>query len=165
MPGTSTNGLPLIQATVQNGVTLTPPAGTFTNLQAADLVAVDTEMASGQSPQSVAATVWQLAAFATDLILNQATSTVHTATLNTSAGLITTEAVTTAPGSTYTFTLTNSLITTTSPVPQVQCRRGTNTGGVAQITSITVASGSCTIVITNVGTTAFNGTLGIAFHV
>lgn len=165
MPGWPTNGMPLVGAQTQNGVVQTPPNGVVTQPGASMLVESDTETAAGQSPQSIALTLFQIAAIAAALTSNTATSTVHAATLNTSEGLITTEALTTAAGATYTFTLTNSLILATSAPPQVVMRNGTNTAGAVQLNSVTNAAGSSTFVFQNVGGAAFNGTMLIAFHV
>jgi hypothetical protein len=178
MPGLSTNGLPPVQPAIQNGATvivdgisvngtisggLTP---NYSNLiPTAVLVAADTYLAAGQPSQSVAPSAFQIAAAAASLIANTATSTVHTATLNTTAGYILTESLATAAGATYTFQLVNSLITAAAAIPQVQMQDGTNTGGATQVTSITNAAGTSTIVFTNSGTTAWNGTKVIAFHV
>lgn len=177
MPGWITNGMPPIGAAVQNGVTVSAnpinvngtlsggEALTYSNLGVSALLPVDTELSSGGTPQTVAATAFQIASIAAELFANTATSTVHAATLNTVAGLITTEALTTAAGGTYTFTLTNSLLVAGAAAPQIQIRSGTNTGGGFTVTSVTNATGSCAIVITNSGTTALNGTILIAFHV
>jgi hypothetical protein len=164
LAGWLTNGLQLVQALVQNGVTASPVP--LTNIQdTIDLVPVDTQLASGANPQTVGANAFQLACSAMGLINNTATSTVHTATLNTSSGMMVTEALTTAAGATYTFQLVNSLIvSTTTPAPFVQVKGGTNTAGTPQVTSITNAAGTSTVVITNVGTAAFNGTLLLGFH-
>lgn len=177
MPGWLTNGLPIIEAPTQNGVaTGTPPgtagsyggdnSGAYSNLSAANArLPVDTESASGMTPQSVAATPFQIAAAACALINNTATSTVHTATLNTTSGMMVTEALTTAAGADYTFQLVNSLITTLVAAPQVQMHDGTNTAGAVAVKSITNATGTCTAVFTNTGTAAWNGTKLISFHV
>ena len=164
MPGYTTNGLPLVGPAVVNTVTLAAPAGTYTNLNALSLVAADTARAAGTSPQSVAATAFQVAARALGMIQNSATSTAGAATLNTVSGRILTEALTTAAGSTYALTLTNSLLVATS-APQVQVVPGTNTAVGAEVTSVNSASGSAAITITNRGTAAFNGTLLIGFYV
>lgn len=140
-----------------------PPA---TQVPSSALIPVDLQAGSGRQPTTVAATSFQIAAHTAGLIKNQATSTAGAQTLNTTSGLITTEALTTAPGATYTFVLTNSLITSaTSAAPQVQIIDGTNTTGTAQINSVTNATGSSTFVFQNVGTSAWNGTKLIAFHV
>lgn len=164
MAGWNSNGLPAVGPVTVNGVAAIPPNGQVTNLTTTTLFEGDTALASGRPPQSVAVSAFQIAALSMDLLLNQATSTVHAATLNTRGGFITTEALTTAAGSTYTFTLTNSQVTATTPPPIVCMRDGSNTGGNVQITSVTVTTSTVTIVITNIGTTAFNGTFGIAFH-
>lgn len=179
MAGWLTNGMPPVQAVTQNGVAsgippgqaasalLQTDAGVYTNLSGAvATIPVDTNLPSGVSPQSVAASVFQVASEAAALINNTATSTVHTATLNTTSGMMVTEALTTAAGATYTFQLVNSLIVSSStPAPQVQMHDGTNTAGSAAVTSITNAAGTATVVFTNTGTAAWNGTKLIAFHV
>lgn len=166
MPGNATNGLPTVSAPTLNGVAQTPPNGTYTQLSSTlALVAVDTETAAGQSPQTVAASMFQVASALAGVLSNTATSTVAAATLNTTGGTITTEALTTAAGATYTFTLTNSLLTTSVAAPQVAIRSKSNTGGTMQVTSVTNGSGTCVIVFTNIGTSALNGTMIIVFHV
>lgn len=165
MPGWLTNDLGLVSAPTLNGVAQTAPNGTFSNVGPGVLFPGDTQLAGGSPPQSVAATAFQIAAQAMGLINNNATSTVHAATLNTVDGLITTEALTTAAGATYTFTLTNSLLTTSVPAPQVQMHSGTNTAGGIAVTSVTNGSGNCVIVFTNTGSAAWNGTMLIGFHV
>jgi len=166
MPGWTTNGMPPVGAQVQNGTTVAAPAGSVTQITSGSLVPADTEAASGQPPQSVAPTAWQIAAHAAPLFKNLATSTAGAATLNTVSGMIQTESLSTAIGSTYTFTLTNSLITaTTSPVPQMELLSFSNTGGQVQINSITNAAGSTVAVFQNIGSAAFNGTFLLPFHI
>ena len=155
--------MPLVSPLVTNTTTVAPVP--LTNLPAVSLLAVDTELASGGTPQTVAATAFQVACSAMELIANQQTSTVHAATSNTVAGMITTEALTTAAGATYTFTLTNSLLVAGAAAPQVQVKSGTNTQGGYQVTSVVNATGSTVISILNTGTTAFNGTILIGFHI
>jgi len=162
MPGNTTNGLPLVGPALQNGVTLTAPLGQYPQVAPRAQIVVDTEATAGAAPQSVAATAFQVAALAA-LFQNAATSTVGAATLNTFGGLVTTEALTTAVGATYTFTLTNSLITTASAAPNVAIFSKSNTVAGMTLTSITVASGSVVFVFTNQGTAALNGTMLIAF--
>lgn len=154
---------PLVSPLVTNTTTVSPVP--LTNLPANALVAHDTELASGGTPQTVSATVFQACCAAMELIANQVTSTVHAATLNTVAGMITTESLSTAAGSTYTFTLTNSLLVAGAAAPSVQVKSGTNTGGGFQVTSVVNATGSTVISILNTGTTAFNGTILIGFHI
>lgn len=165
MPGWLTNGMQAIQARIQNGTTASPVP--YTNLSSASpRIPVDTETAAGQQPQTAAASPFDIAACAASLINNTATSTVHTATLNTTSGMMVTEVLTTAAGATYTFQIVNSLIVSTStPAPQVQMKDGTNTAGAVEVTSITNAAGTSTAVFTNTGTAAWNGTKLILFHV
>jgi hypothetical protein len=164
MAGWISNGVQQVQALVQNGVTAAPVP--LTNLgEYAPLISVDVDLPAGQQPQTVSASPFQVASAAAALINNTATSTVHTATLNTTSGMMVTEALTTAAGASYTFQLVNSLIVSASTeAPEIQVHDGTNTAGVAQVNSITNAAGTCTVVIENVGTAAFNGTKLITFH-
>jgi hypothetical protein len=178
MAGWTTNGVEQIKPLVVNGVVTTvesltnngtvvvattaaPPA---TSLPFAALTSFDIQSTAGAQPITVAASTFAVSAQASALITNQATSTVHAATLNTVQGMITTEALTTAINATYTFTLTNSLITATGPAPQVVLHWGTNTAGVVQVNSVTNAAGSAVFVFQNVGTAAFNGTFLLCFH-
>lgn len=124
---------------------------------------LDTQLTQGVQPQTGAITITQLAAQLATITANTATSTVHAATLNTTGGLITTEALTTAAGADYTFTLTNSLVTALSTV-NVSMSFGTNSAGAITLKSVTPAAGSVVFVFTNSGTAAFNGTMLIAFH-
>lgn len=164
--GFLTNGLPTAGPTASvNGTTTVFPSNVVSEMGSAMMIPVDTKLANGQVPQSVGATVFQVAAFYADLAGNTATSTAGAATLNTRGGIITTESLSTAVGATYSFVLTNSLITATGPAPQVAMYSKTNTGGAISLTSVTNASGSSTIVFTNTGSTAFNGTMTIAFHI
>lgn len=162
MPGWLTNGVTPVGALIQNGTTQDPAP--LTNLTSAMLFSIDTESARGAQPQTAAATAFQAAAFAAQLIYNSATSTAGAATLARNGGVILTEALTTAVGSSYTMTLTNSLVATTDPALQVQMRDVTNTAGAVSVTSVTNGSGSSVFVFLNSGTAAWNGTKAIAFH-
>lgn len=153
MPGLYSNGMPVIGGT--GG-----PVGPTTD----GLVAVDTEASQGQSPQTVAYTAFQIAALASSLIANTGTTSGDAVTLNTFSGNITSESKTTAVGASWTITLTNSTIAATSTV-QAIVRSKTNTIRGAYVSAITPASGSCTIVITNGGTAALNGTFVVPFNV
>lgn len=165
MPGWITDGMPLAAPQTANGVVATAPNGLSTQPTSGGLNPVDIGGTGGASPQTVALTNFQIAAIAAALSVNTATSTVHAATLNTTEGMVTTEALTTAAGATYTFTLTNSLLVAGAAAPQVVMRDGTNTAGAVQLNSVTNAVGSSVFVFQNVGTAAWNGTKLIAFHV
>lgn len=94
-----------------------------------------------------------------------ATSTSAAATLNTDSGTVTTEALTTAGLADYTFTLTNSKITTASKVFYA-LTNGTNTQGTLAVGPATKASGSSVVLIHNLhATQALNGTIKIQFWV
>lgn len=177
MPGWLSNGVPPVAPSVQNGVTVTangiinngvttggePLA--YSNLGSSALIPADTETSGGAIPQTVATTPFQIAAHAAAFINNTATSTTHTATLNTEQGMMYTESLSTAAGGTYTFQLVNSLITATGAIPQVQIHKGTCTQGGEAVNSITNATGTATVVFANTGAAAWNGTMVIGFHV
>lgn len=94
-----------------------------------------------------------------------ATATTGAATLNDLAGIITSEALTTAAAGEYTLTLTNSKIAAGDLVfPTVGL--GTSSAGTPGIGGCTPASGSCVITVTNLhAANAFNGTIKIGFFV
>lgn len=170
--GLLTNGLPTVGPGTANGVAATAPNGVVSWLAANGkagvtnpLIPVDTGLTGGAAPQEVAVSPFQIAATLVEASQNTATSTVHAATLNTLGGTITTESLTTVPGGTYTFTLTNSLISTSVAAPQVAMfAKSSPVSGPMAVTSVTNAAGSTVIVFTNVGTTALNGTMMIVFH-
>ena len=99
-----------------------------------------------------------------DVTPGSATSTASAATINAQSGVITTEALTTAAGATYTMTLTNSLVNTSSVVLAV-AGNGTNTlCGLSPLT-VTPSAGSVKMIFQNVGLSALNGTMKIFFTV
>ena len=94
-----------------------------------------------------------------------ATATSGAATLNKSAGVITTESLSTAAAGTYTLTLTDSQIAAADQV-YASVAYGTSTTGSPVVTRITPAAGSVVIIVQNIhASAALNGTLKIAFHV
>jgi hypothetical protein len=94
-----------------------------------------------------------------------ATAVAGAATLSKFSGVVTSEALTTAAGATYTLTLTNTQIATADLV-FASVALGTATTGNPVITTIKPASGSVVIVIQNIhASAALNGTLKVAFFV
>lgn len=94
-----------------------------------------------------------------------ATATAGAATLNKDAGVITTEALTTAAGATYTLTLTNSSIAAADQV-FASLAGGSNSAGVPVISQVVPAAGSVDVTVHNLhAEDALNGTLKIAFAV
>lgn len=109
------------------------------------------------------------AVVATSLTLGSGTKTAAAtggaATLNKPAGVVTSEALTTAAGAEYTLTLTNSAIAAASVV-LVSFANGTNTQGTLALGRVTPGAGSATIRIRNAhASEALNGTIKIAFAV
>lgn len=93
-----------------------------------------------------------------------ATSTAGAATTQTQSSVVTTEALTTIAGATYTFTLTNALINANSVVIPIAGRGTATTGGLTPI-YVTPAAGSCVVIFQNVTLAAVNGTTKIAFFI
>lgn len=86
-------------------------------------------------------------------------------TLNRQSGILTTKSLTTATDNFYTFTLTNSLITTTSKVFLSYCG-GTESAGRPTVYRVVSNSGSATIIILNLtGAGSFNGNVKLNFVV
>lgn len=100
-----------------------------------------------------------------DIDTSTGTATSGAVTVNAQAGVVTSEALTTAAAGTYTLTLTNDRIGANSLV-FVSIGNGTNSQGVPVVNTVTPSSGSVAIVISNEhATQAFNGTLTITFVV
>jgi hypothetical protein len=94
-----------------------------------------------------------------------AAATAGAATLSRYSGVVTSESITTAAGSNYTLTLTNTLIAAADQV-FVSVSFGTNTQGTPYVSTVTPAAGSVVIVIKNDhATLAFNGTIKVQFLV
>lgn len=98
-----------------------------------------------------------------DVTPGTATSTAAAATLNTQTGFITTEALTTAAQTVYTFTLTNPLIKVGTFIA-VTAALGTSTQGVPTFESALCTAGQAVITIQNdAASLAFNGTITINY--
>lgn len=85
-------------------------------------------------------------------------------TLNEEAGIITTEALTTANAATYTETLTNSFIKAASELI-ITVMNGTNTVEPPEVSGYVCSAGSVVITLLNSAGAALNGTLKIQFEV
>lgn len=94
-----------------------------------------------------------------------ATATAGAATLDKDAGVITSEALTTAGGAAYTLTLTSASIAAADQV-MVSVQNGTNTQGILAVGTVTPGAGSVVIVIRNLhASQALNGTIKVAYAV
>lgn len=94
-----------------------------------------------------------------------ATASAGAVTLNTPSGSITTESLSTAAGSTYTLTLTNSCIGA-SDLVFFEAGLGTSTTGTPCLCYDTTSAGQAVLVIKNVhASAALNGTLVIDFFI
>jgi len=93
-----------------------------------------------------------------------ATATAGAATLARVSGKITTEALSTAAGATYTLTITNTDIEA-SDIVFASIANGTGTAGTPAITRVTAAANSLVIIVQNIhSANAFNGTMVISFY-
>lgn len=93
-----------------------------------------------------------------------ATATSGAATLNKSSGIVTSEALTTAAGSTYTLTLTNSAIAA-GDIPMVSIDSN-GTAGIPSLTSAKCTANTLTVIVTNIhATAAFNAAIKIQFAI
>lgn len=91
------------------------------------------------------------------------TATSGAATLNKVAGVVTSEALTTAAGSNYTLTLTNSKATASSIV-LASVDNGTNTTEGLAVNRVTPAAGSIVFIIRNThASSALNGTIKVSY--
>jgi hypothetical protein len=154
MAGVYTNGLP------------SPAPGTqLDSLSGLELLPADTQLPAGENPGSVGATSFQIAALAAGLIGNVGTVATGTVTLNVASGLVNTGSLTTAAGSTASFTIVDSLAVLGAPV-QIGVSNGTNVTGAPVLTSATIANaGTIAVSIKNAGTAAFAGSLLVPFQV
>jgi hypothetical protein len=158
MAGVYTNGLPLVSPGI-------PGAGTYNTVTGYELGAFDTARPQGAVPQSVAISVFQIAALAGSIALNTVTEAANAATVLTLAGRIVTSALTTAAGATYVITVTATGLATALSNIQVALSSGTNTVPGAVVQSVVPAAGSFVITLRNTGTAALNGTLIIAYQI
>lgn len=101
---------------------------------------------------------------AVDIDSGTGTSTAGAATINFQEGIITTEALSTAAGATYTMTLTNAMIQANSIVLTSVSKGTATTGGLTPI-FCTPVSGSVVIIFQNVTASPINGTVKINFLV
>lgn len=94
-----------------------------------------------------------------------ATATAGAATLNNSSGVVTTEALTTVAGASYTLTLTDSQIAAVDQV-YASVAYGTASAGEPHIMRVQPAAGGVVIVVRNsASAAAFNGTFKVSFFV
>lgn len=94
-----------------------------------------------------------------------ATATSGAATLNNRFGKVTSEALVTAAGATYTLTITNSAVKA-SDIAVASVAYGTSTTGMPTVCRVTPGAGSLVIIIQNVhASAALNGTIVVSFAV
>lgn len=104
-------------------------------------------------------------AFDGNLRLNAgtATATSGAATLANKAGLVTSEALTTAAAAIYTLTVTDTVVAATD-LCFANVAYGTSTTGSPAVTRVTPAAGSLVILVQNIhASAALNGTIVVGF--
>lgn len=96
-----------------------------------------------------------------------ATATAGAATLAKFAGVITSEALTTAAAAAYTLTITTTALgVAATDQAYASVANGTNTQGVPVVTRVTCGTNTVTVVITNLhASEALNGTLKVSYLV
>jgi hypothetical protein len=134
-------------------------------LTGVETVPMDTNLSGGRSPQTQKGTVNQIRDYTLGGYSNPDTRTATAAagavTLNSSRGVITSEALTTAAAAVYTLTWTNAAIAATS-IPLCTVGNGTNTTVGPSLAGVTPAAGSVVIVVRNThAAAAFNGTIKV----
>lgn len=174
---TTDSGTVLLKVSFANGVwSLSEPAEvvnglTFTGtLTAGNLISTSNASGIVQDSGVVATNVMHVNGINTMLagskiLLDKGTGTeaANAVTINKQGGVITTSSLTTAGGSAYAITFTNSVIATTSTV-NVFVMGGTNTTPVC--VKATAGSSTSTITISNpTAATALNGTVLLGFEI
>lgn len=133
------------------------------NTMLAELYAADSSNPDPSFTTVTASGQGTLGALKLDTGTKTATATAGAATLNKDAGVITSEALTTAAGATYTLTITNSSIAAADQV-FASVQLGSATAGMPCITKVTPGAGSVVIVVQNIhASAALDGTIKVAF--
>lgn len=156
------SGLPAATSSPSTGNATTLP------LTGSEVGAFDTGLSGGRNPQTETISIDQIKTyvFGNDGTVgvtgnSTATATAGAATCNAARCVVTSEALTTTPGSAYTLVLSSSNILATSVV-QVAVGQGTNTGTGVTLKTVSPRAGAADIVVRNEGMAtpgAFNGTL------
>ncbi len=151
---------------VTNGLPLIASYAPFYKASGFERVAGDTYLTGGASPQQVGFTLADVAALFAAMS-NAGTESSNAITLNALGGLITTASLTTAVGSTYVITLTNSAILTTSVVRAWVYGKSNVVPGAYIVSIGTPAAGSIVITLGNANPagTALSGTMFVPFLV
>lgn len=167
MAGLLTDGLVDVGPASLQGIPLTNGNGTYPQITGYEQAPFDTNVANGANPQSVSAAAFNIAALYWALVHNTGTITSAAVTINKAVGLLTSDTLTTGAGATYTFTMTNSLITPASVIQVAAWIAASTAGGPLIVTNITANSGNCVISILNSGTAALNtsGSIVVLFQV
>lgn len=149
--------------TLTNKTLTAPVISTITNTGTITLPTTTTTLAGTGVAQTFSANQTMGAGIKLVLDSGTCTSTAAACTLNKQAGIVTSEALTTAAAGTWSLVLTNSLISASSNII-AQATLGSATTGTPLVTKITPGAGSATIVVTNVAATAaLNGTILLSF--
>jgi hypothetical protein len=158
----------------------TPRAGNFTTLSSTSAPSGAGVTALFASPPAIGGTAPAAGAFTTvsstglgtvaslkvDTGTKTAAATGGAATLNKNAGVITSEALTTAAGATYVLDITNSTAAVADQV-MASVQFGTSTTGTPAVTTVSTATaGHIIVTVQNIhASAALNGTIKISFVV
>lgn len=124
---------------------------------------IDGMVIGGTTPAAGSFTTLASTTSKVDTGTKTAAATSGAATLNKNAGVITSEALTTAAGATYTLTLTDTTIAAADQV-FASAALGTATTGMPAVTTVTPGAGSLVVIVQNIhASAALNGTIKVAF--
>lgn len=171
---TTQNGgvdFPMTPTTI-DGMTIgatTPAPGNFTTLTSTSAPSGAGNTANFASPPPLGATAPNTvvgSSLKSDSGTKTAAATAGAATLNKTAGVITSEALTTAAGATYTLDITNSTAATADQV-FASVQYGTATAGSPAVTTVSTATaGHVIIVVQNIhASAALDGTIKVSYLV
>jgi hypothetical protein len=135
------------------------------DIQSTFQVPVDTEYSGGATPQSAYVTTGALKTYAQGGAIVTATGTSNASTANGERVIITTEALTTAAGATFTETITDSSVAAAS-LATCSVALGSATTGMPVVTTTTPGAGSLVVIIQNIhASAALNGTIKIGCRI
>jgi hypothetical protein len=141
------------------------PQVTAANIQSTFQVPADTQYAGGAAPQTAYVTTGDLKTYANGGAIVTATGSAGASTAAGERVVITTEALSTAAGATFTETITNSAVTAAS-LPLCSVWYGTATTGTPTIARTQPGAGTLTVLVQNIhASAALNGTIVIGCRI
>lgn len=141
------------------------PSLAAASITGSETIPADTNLARGAAPQTVAITSANLKTYAQGGAIVTATGASNASTANGERVIITTEALTTAAGATFTETITDSSVVAAS-LANCSVALGTATTGMPAVTTTTPGAGSLVVIVQNIhASAALNGTIKIGCRI